>query len=379
MFNNLWYPKQSPLQGLGGLWGGNFGNLVAGGGGGALYDFADATFTALTRSKDGPSLSEARNLTSGTSAANFKNDTSFFNVSSGILVWTVPADGTYTIKCAGGRCGANYDGNTLMNQNTTGAIMQAQFVLTSGTYLALVVGSEGDPGYGNANTGSCAGGGTFVWDTSSQGSPYTGGVGGSTLLLSAGGAASTTPVGWTTLSTGQSRGQTATRAYDPAGGGQKGNPGTNGGGGTMAGNAGYDGGAGAGWTNNCTTDACGKRFQGGSDLSQSTKMHGGWGGGGGAHDNVREDYVPVWGGNIPWSHGRAGGGGYSGGAGAYYNNSGAGGASYCKSTAVANSLSTSDGNFTTSGSEHSTAYSGSVSNLGSYNAAPGYVTITFVG
>ena len=332
MFNNIWHPKESPVRGITGLWGGLSSSLTSGGGGGALYDFTDATFTGVTRSQNGPSLSEARTLCTGTSASNFKNNTSFFNVSSGFIVWTVPEDATYRFKLAGGRCGPNYDYDFDVTQDATGAIMQADFVLTSGTYLCMVIASEGDPGFGNVNTGSCAGGGSFIWDTSAQSAPYTGGIGGSTLLLAAGGAGSSTPNNGVTA--GPNKGTTATSAPTPnPNSGPKGTPGSNGTGGTNAGSSGYDGGAGAGWTSNCTDDICGKRYAGGSDTSQSTPMHGGWGGGGGAHDNVRQDNVPGVG-YIPWAHGRAGGGGYSGGCGSHYDHSGAGGASFCATSAV---------------------------------------------
>ena len=46
MLNNLWYPKQAPLQGLTGLWGGLSSNLT----GGAEEEFwpVDGYFTFTT-------------------------------------------------------------------------------------------------------------------------------------------------------------------------------------------------------------------------------------------------------------------------------------------------------------------------------------------
>ena len=372
MFNSIWYPKQSPVRGITGLWGGLSSGLT-GGGGGALYDFTEATFTGVTRSQNGPSLSEARNLCTGPSSGNFKNDTALFNVSSGIIIWTVPEEATYRFKLAGARGGANYDYNYNVTQDADGAIMQADFVLTQGTYLAMVIASEGDPGFGNVNTGSNAGGGSFIWDSSAQSAPYTGGIGGSTLMLAAGGGGSSVPNNG--VSAGPQNGTPNTMAPSPNGGGAKGTPGTNGAGGTNGGTGGYDGGAGAGWTSNCNDDICGKRYAGGVDTGQTNQMHGGWGGGGGAHDSTRQDLVPTIGEYVPWAHGRAGGGGYSGGCGSYYQHSGAGGASFCGTGAVANSLQTTGGNFSTSGSESPTAYSGSVASVGGYNAGPGYVQI----
>ena len=376
MFNNLWYPKQSPVQGVGGLWGGNFGNLVSGP---TQTIDGDTVFVGVTRDRDGPSLQEVRDLMQGTDIS-WKNDTSRLNVSSGIAVFTIATTGTYRIRVGGARGGANYrSGDFYARQDAPGALMQADFALSSGNKMAMVLGSEGDPGFGNLNTGSNAGGGTFLWDSSSQSSPYTGGVGGSTLLLAAGGGGSTCPEGQLGGQTGQMQGQTSTSAATPyAPGGAVGTPGTNGTGGTEGGTGAYDGGGGAGWMGvGANNDISGQRWDGGQDTGQTNPMHGGWGGGGGAHDNQREVNVPGVG-NVPWAHGRAGGGGYSGGCGGHYQHSGAGGGSYCKNSAVANSLTTSNGTFAITGSEHSTAYSGSVANLGEYNAGPGFISFTFI-
>jgi len=359
------YKKEKPFSGFAGFGGGGLG--LAGGGEVDLFEFDTATFTALSRSHDGPSLTEARNLCTGTSAANFKNNTNYFNVSSGILLWKIPRTKTFRIKAAGSRGGRNYDYNFSVTQDSRGAIMQAEFDLTGGDTLAMVIGSQGDPGYGNSNTGSCAGGGTFIWIGDSSD------IGGNTLLLAAGGGASACPSGYSR--SGSEDGQTSTYAIASGGNsGQNGTPGQNGNAGTRGGTGAYYGGAGAGWLNNGTTDEDGKRFTGGSDTDQTTVAHGGWGGGAGANDSVREEYVSAEGTNIPWAHGRAGGGGYSGGSGDYYHHTGSGGASYCKSTG--SNLATSNGSFQTTGSEHSPAYSGSVTNLGGYNAGPGYVIIT---
>tara|TARA_X000001036_G_scaffold120225_1_gene113733 strand:+ start:435 stop:2075 length:1641 start_codon:yes stop_codon:yes gene_type:complete len=335
-----------------------------------LFEFTTATFTALTRSQNGPSLSEARALISGaTGDTSWITNTTYFDVSSGILIWKIPKTATYRIKVAGGRGGPNYNSSgNLMSQDSRGAIMQAEFTLTAGDTLAMVVGSEGDPGLGNSNTGSCAGGGTFVWvGTSSN-------IGGNTLLLVGGGAASTCPSGYSR--SGAEDGQTSTYAIQSGGSGSGpfGNPGQNGNAGTRGGTSDYDGGAGAGWLNNQGTNEDGKRFAGGADLNQSSWKHGGWGGGAGAHDSTRQDYVPAESDYVPWAHGRAGGGGYSGGSGNYYHHTGSGGASYCKSTG--SNLATSNGNFASTGGEHSPVYSGSVSNLSAFNEGPGYVTIT---
>ena len=195
------------------------------------------------------------------------------------------------------------------------------------------------------------------------------------MLLAAGGGASSCPTGYNR--SGSEDGQTSTYAIASGGSNNNiGTPGQNGNAGQRGGTGNYHGGAGAGWLSNGSTGEDGKRFSGGSDLSQSTPKHGGWGGGAGAHDSVREEYVPAEGSNIPWAHGRAGGGGYSGGSGDYYHHTGSGGGSYCKSTG--SNLATSNGSFLTTGNEHSPVYSGSVANLSSYNSGPGYVIISIV-
>jgi len=338
-----------------------------------LFGFTTATFTALTQSYVGPNLSEARSLVSNaTGDTSWINNTNYLNTNSGIVLWTVPRTKTYRIKAAGSRGGVNHDyTDWSTTQDTTGAIMQAEFSLTEGDKLAMVIGSQGGPGVGNANTGSQGGGGTFVWIGNSSE------IGGNTLLLAAGGGSSACPKSQTSYKNGSENGQTSTYAIASAGDGgtsRRGTPGQNGNSGTRYGNDDYDGGAGAGWLNSQSSNEDGKRFNGGVDLDQSYTAYGGWGGGGGSNDSVRAEYVSSIGTYVPWAHGRAGGGGYSGGSGNYYNHCGSGGGSYCKSTG--SNLSTSNGSFLTTGSEHSPVYSGSVGNLGAYNAGPGYVIIT---
>ena len=342
-----------------------------------LFQFTTATFTALTQSQVGPNLSQARSLVSNaTGDTSWINNTNYFNTNSGVVLWTVPRTKTYRIKAAGSRGGVNHDySDWSTTQDTTGAIMQAEFSLTEGDKLAMVIGSQGGPGVGNANTGSQGGGGTFVWIGSGNSSEF----GGNTLLLAAGGGSSACPKSQTSYKNGSENGQTSTYAVDSGGNGgssNRGNPGSNGNSGTRYANNDYDGGAGAGWLNSQSSNEDGKRFTGGVDLDQSYTSYGGWGGGGGSNDSVRAEYVSSIGAYVPWAHGRAGGGGYSGGSGNYYNHCGSGGGSYCKSTG--SNLSTSNGSFLTTGSEHSPAYSGSVGNLGAYNAGPGYVIITEV-
>ena len=73
--------------------------------GGGLYKFTSANFGGTNGGgdPDGPSLGTARNGLSGGETSQWKNDTNFFNTSSGTQYWTVPADGTYRIQAEGGR------------------------------------------------------------------------------------------------------------------------------------------------------------------------------------------------------------------------------------------------------------------------------------
>ena len=101
-------------------------------------------------------------------------------MSSGVQLWTVPADGTYQIEAYGAQGGPNHCGHA----GAKGARMQGIFSLTKNTVLHIVVGQMGDPSPGGncANGGGGGGGGSFVWE-SGAGLPLivAGGGGGSSL------------------------------------------------------------------------------------------------------------------------------------------------------------------------------------------------------
>lgn len=269
------------------------------GGGAGLYPFTTVTFTpGGATSKTGPTLEQVRSGITGNN--DWKNNTLYLNTrgtNGGIIVWTVPATGTYRMNLYGAAGGRDtYQSGQLGGY---GARIQGDFSLEAGTILNIVVGQKGqdDPGW---SWGGAGGGGSFVWVQNSNAAP----------LIAAGGGGGG----------GQSRGSNSHGQTGTSGG--YGSNGASGGTGGNAGGAGSGicgGGNGQGWFGG-TTYSCGGNFvwpalyddptgRGGYDGGNS---QGGFGGG--AH-----------------SYGGAGGGGgYSGGGsgGWSYSYSGGGGGSY---------------------------------------------------
>jgi hypothetical protein len=247
--------------------------------GAGLYTFTNATFTPGGQTgRTGPSLSQARSGLSGAEVNDWKNDTEFFNTSSGIILWTVPADATYELNIAGAKGGNAGNGSQVGGQ---GARLKANVQLDKGTILNIVIGQQGRPG--NSGRGGGGGGGSFV---------YSGSVGGTGLIIAAGGGG-----GSDDNSPG---GSNARSDLNPSG--QGGSQQTNDG---QAGTGSQ--GNGTGWltTIGGTGGRDGGRFTGGTAVDNG---HGGWGGGGGDGDD---------GGS---------GAGFSGGDGSY--GAGAGGSYY---------------------------------------------------
>ena len=129
-------------------------------GGGGLYDFSYASFGGNNgQSWDGPSLGQARSGLTGGETSQWKNDTNFFNTSSGIQLWTVPTDGTYRIEAQGAR-GAYPRGGGYA------ARMRGDFDLTEGEQVRLVIGQTGNQnGHPWGGTQGAGGGGTYVTRT----------------------------------------------------------------------------------------------------------------------------------------------------------------------------------------------------------------------
>lgn len=368
-----------------------------------LYSFATFTFTSNVVGSQGPTLGNLYNYTyAGANSANtWITSTDYFTVPNawpGYQVWTVPRTGPYRITAAGSRSGlvSVYAGNvTSANAHGRGAIVQGVFNLQRGQKITIL------PGQPSANVFQVStycspggGGGSFValGNIASDGfanlTPLIIGGGGGAPGCWSSNTSSPLPGGYgvTTKRGGNSAGYitaTATSNRTGAPGGVAGA-----GGNThvsitgVTSTNGYDSGAGAGWSGNgitwtgtiwtANTRVAPSAAGGGGGTSfQSNAVGGmysttyappgtslgGFGGGGGAG--------PITGG---------GGGGYSGGGGAFnlggtQIDSGGGGGSYIDSNAT--SVATSDGQFDLSG----TFNGASITNLGTYNNAAGYITI----
>jgi hypothetical protein len=181
----------------------------------SLYAFTDATFTPGGKiGNTGPSLAQARTGLTGTGVDAWKNDTSYFNTSDGIQLWTVPATGSYRIQAfgAGGAPGTVSAG--------VGAVIRGDFTLTQGEVIRIVAGQAG---VANGQAGG-GGGGSFVVRT-----PYNTNV--SILVIAGGGGGGPGPCCGGQAGAGNaSTGPNGTQAPDP-GGVSLGAAGTNGNGG----------------------------------------------------------------------------------------------------------------------------------------------------
>jgi hypothetical protein len=250
--------------------------MLVGGGGAGLYAFTSATFTPGGQvGNTGPSLAQARTGLTGTGVDAWKNNTSFFNTSSGIQLWTVPKTGIYTIETWGAQGGD--EGN--IGRGGAGARMRGDFSLTFGEVIRILVGQTANM------TRNGAGGGTYVFRNTGDSFP---------LIVAGGGG------GWGSSGGSASGGTTSTSGMTGSGAGYAG--GTGGNGGVTALNSGW-GGAGAGWL---TNGGDGGSFGGiayaprngaaGGNVFGCNGGYGGFGGGGGGGCN-----------------GGGGGGGYSGG------------------------------------------------------------------
>jgi hypothetical protein len=244
----------------------------------SLYAFTDATFTPGGQTgSSGPSLTQARTGLTGTGVDAWKNNTSYFNTSSGILLWTVPSTGVYRIEAWGARGGDS--GGTRYG---LGARMRGDFSLTQGQLVRLIVGQSG----GDSVAGG-GGGGTYVFANATDTLPF----------IAAGGGGGYGQDGGTNPNGG---GQTGTSGSNGVGGNYAG--GTGGNGGVTGFNSGW-GGAGAGWLSNGTDGGvyggvayAPRNGAAGGNVLACAGAAGGFGGGGGGGCN-----------------GGGAGGGYSGG------------------------------------------------------------------
>lgn len=252
-----------------------------GSGASVSYEFSSFTFTAANLfGRTGPS--RAQLLAHYNTTINpWLTDTTLFNCTSGIQLWTVPATASYTITARGAQ-GSDPSGTT----GGLGAIMQGTFDLTAGEKIQILVGQTAPVGNaGRLYKSSSGGGGTFV--------VRNGATTAANVLVIAGGGGGT----------GSDRPSGANAVITTSGvtGRGGGSGGANGAGGTST----SANGAGSGFLTNGSISAPGYGF---SFLN---------GGAGGATDATYAVYGGGFGGGGSPTNGQlfryGGGGGYSGG------------------------------------------------------------------
>jgi hypothetical protein len=292
----------------------------ASGGAAALYAFTNATFTPGTQTGvNGPDLATARAGLTGTGVDAWKNNTAYFNTSSGFQLWTCPATRSFIITAAGAA------GGSPDTSGGRGIVIQSTVNLVEGQVYKILVGQKG-----GVSTSSGGGGGTFMVNNSTN----------APVIVAGGGAGALGTSGFGNLA--QSDGQSSTSGANSAD--NTGTGGSGGGGGTGSNNGWGSGGGGLTGNGTAAANASGYGYSGagvsftngGTGGNSATTATGGFGGGAGTHGNTG---------------GGGGGGGYSGGGGSNQNtspNNGGGGGSYSVS---------------------------SISVIG-YNTGPGYITIT---
>jgi hypothetical protein len=280
-----------------------------------LYAFTNATFTPGGQTGSaGPSLAQARTGLTGTGVDAWKNNTSYFNTTNGIQLWTVPATGTYRIEAFGSQGASNTaSGGTA---GGLGARMRGDFSLVQGEIIRILVGQRLN--FSNTCGGGGGGGGSFVVRD-----PYN--TTGSILVIAGGG-------GGGGMGSNVASGGTTSNNGNPGSGSPAGAGGSNGNGGGIpsGGCSGPEGSGGGGFSGNGTsngTSGGGISFTNGGDGGTGSRT-GGFGGGGGVSN-----------------YGGSGGGGYSGGGGGGLGgsctcnvmNGGGGGGSYNAGTNQSNS------------------------------------------
>jgi len=257
-----------------------------------LYSFTTATFTSGgATGQNGPIISQARSGLTGTPTPSDWYNTYLTMTTQGIMLWTVPTTGSYTIEVWGAR-GGNEAGNNY--QGGYGARMKGTFTLTQNDVLKIMIGQSGGQSYGG-------GGGMTALATNAN----------VPLIVAGGGNSlspwSSQPVNATTATTG------VNGSY--AGAGSGGN-----GGSSVAGAVG-----GAGFYGNPTGDFCNN---GPSYITNETRPKSFTNGGVGGINGCNNSIGGFGGGSASdgCCYGASGaGGGYSGGAGTNGGYGGAGG------------------------------------------------------
>jgi len=128
-----------------------------------LYPFQTHTFTNCGASgRYGPTFAEMKSVYGASGW--WQTEANFNEISGkqGFQLWTVPKDGTYTIKAYGASGGVmkNYAGAS--NSFGYGAWTQGNFLLTQGEKLVIIVGQY-DIGRSNSSPANAAGGGGASW------------------------------------------------------------------------------------------------------------------------------------------------------------------------------------------------------------------------
>ena len=283
----------------------------------ALYAFTTFTFTNCSvTGKTGPTLSQCR----ASYSPAWTDDNLYFNmVTTGFQLWTVPTTATYKIEVWGARGGYSSYGT-----QGYGYKKSADFALTSGDKLEIIIGQQGVDG---GSIGGGGGGGTFVR------------ISNSTLLIVAGGGGGAGSYNETTTNPQYQDGAHASSGENginaqPMGSGSWGlniGMGGNGGNGGTGGESHRPGAGGGGWNSDGThyTGAhgggnYGKKGSGytngliGGNSENDGSIYGGFGGGGGpglgggGAGGYSGGGGGVWTGYSAddWGHGGGGGGSY---------------------------------------------------------------------
>lgn len=297
----------------------------------ALYAFSAHTFTnCSTTGSTGPLQSSCRT----DYVTSWDENNSYFTVTGGIQLWTVPSTGTYEITTAGAVGGAT-PGAT----GGRGRVITSQVTLTEGEVIKLLVGQNGGRIQFSVGYAGGGGGGSFVVKNSN----------GSAILIAGGGGGAgqgngsyvSTQNGVDAAAYNSTSGTSGTGysgSWSPAGsGGSSGGGGLNNSGGSAGGGftgdggtASYGGNGGSSFSNG-GNGGTNKIICGASTLNEN----GGFGAGAGA------------GACTSFEANGGGGGGYSGGGGGGSRvGAGGGGGNFVSGTYVSNSLNSGMGYIT---------------------------------
>lgn len=246
-----------------------------------LYSFSTVTFGSNITGPTGPTLAQVQGAMNGTpDPSTWYSNSSYLSVTSGIILWTVPAAGTYEISARGA------SGNPASSSNK-GALLVTRVTLNTGAKLRILVGQS--------PTTNGGGGGSFVLKE-------TGSTVDDIYVIAGGGG------GKTTGSAGQSGNANANSTVSNGNGG-------------FAVNTSYNGPAGGGFFTSGVISTGSPRgnigfgfLQGGAGGSLTGGGSGGFGGGGSGGSDT--------------AAGGGGGGGYSGGSGSADGAGGVGAGSY---------------------------------------------------